>query len=309
MESRASRVISAFRSGEAKAPAPTLHCDPRQRGNRLPVATKALPLMLSAVAIVGVHGGARAQTLDDKYWINVAAYFPKIDTNVRVATKTQTVVATDIDFEKDLALDNDKVLPSVSAGARFGRVIVGADYFKLNRTGTVNLAREINFDGQTFPLDAAVRSTFDSDIYRLTVGYAIVQKPNLELGAAIGLHATRFEMGIAAQGASANQATQIAAKRRDVLAPLPTLGLFGTYKVAPRVHLNARVDYLSLKIDQYDGRLVNAQAGINYSVVKNIALGVIYRYVDYRLGVDKDNWDGRIRYKLHGPAILVQASF
>ncbi|WP_395335476.1 hypothetical protein WBP06_26245 [Novosphingobium sp. BL-8H] len=301
MESRASRVNAIFRPGQD---------EPTGR-RRLPVATRALPLALPLVLCAATIAGgtAHAQSLDNKYWINAAAYFPKIDTNVRVATKTQTEVATDIDFEKDLGLDDNKVLPSVSAGARFGRVIVGVDYFKLNRTGNVNLGRDINFDGETYPLNAAVRSTFDSDIYRVTVGYAIVRKPDLQLGAAIGLHATKFDMGIAAQGRGSNQATAVAARRKDVLAPLPTLGLFGTYRIAPRVDLNARADYLSLKIDQYDGRLLNAQAGVNYSIVKNIALGVIYRYVDYRLGVDKDNWDGRVRYKLHGPAILVQASF
>ncbi|WP_395398084.1 hypothetical protein WBP07_26515 [Novosphingobium sp. BL-8A] len=269
---------------------------------------RALALIVSTTAILSCQS-VHAQTLDNKYWINAAAYFPKIDTNVRVATKTQTEVATDIDFEKDLALDDSKVLPSVSAGARFGRVIVGADFFRLNRTGTVNLAREINFDGETFPLSAAVRSTFDSDIYRLTVGYAIVQNKSLELGAAIGIHVTNFDMGIAAQGRGSAQATQVSTRRKDVLAPLPTLGVFGTYNVAPRLNLNARVDYLSLKIDQYDGELVNAQAGASYAVVKNISLGAVYRYVYYRLGVDKDEWDGRVRYKLHGPALVVQAQF
>ena len=271
-------------------------------------ARRALALIASATTIMSCQA-VHAQTLDAKYWIDAAAYFPKIDTNVRVATKTQTEVASDIDFEKDLGLDDSKVLPSVSAGARFGRVIVGADFFKLNRTGTVNLGRDINFDGETFPLSAAVRSTFDSDIYRLTIGYAFVQNKSLRLGAAIGAHVTNFDMGISAQGRGSTQATQVSARRKDVLAPLPTLGLFGTYKVAPRTHVNARIDYLSLKIDQYNGELVNAQAGVNYAVVKNISLGAVYRYVYYRLGVDKDEWDGRVRYRLHGPAIVVQAQF
>jgi hypothetical protein len=44
-------------------------------------------------------------------------------------------------------------------------------------------------------------------------------------------------------------------------------------------------------------------------VAKNLALGVAYRYVDYRLGIDKERWNGRVRYKLYGPAVLLQASF
>jgi len=94
-----------------------------------------------------------------------------------------------------------------------------------------------------------------------------------------------------------------------VLAPLPTIGAFATAKVHPRIELNGRLDWLSLSIDDYDGRLLNAQVSASYAISGNLALGVAYRYVDYRLGVDKDGWDGRVRYKLFGPAILLQAAF
>ena len=77
------------------------------------------------------------------------------------------------------------------------------------------------------------------------------------------------------------------------------------YKIAEETGF----DWLSLEIDDYDGRLLNAQVGANYLVTKNIAVGVAYRYVDYRLGIEKDRWDGLVRYKLYGPAILLQASF
>lgn len=253
---------------------------------------------------------ARAQTLDNKYWVSVMAFYPKIDTNVRVAVEgPNQPVGTDIDFEKDLNMDDNEVLPSVTAGARFGRFIIGADFYKLKRNGNIALARDITFDGVTYPVAANVESGFDSDIYRLTVGYAIVQTPTLELGAALGAHVTRFDLSLAGQSAAGSEGVQIESRRRDVLAPLPTLGLFGTWKVAPKFELNARVDYLSLKIDQYDGRLVNAQVGANYAIFKNVAVGVAYRYVDYRVGIEKDRWNGRIRYKLKGPALVFQASF
>lgn len=272
-------------------------------------ARKIWLLVASAGSLLAWQTPAHAQTLDNKYWVNVMAFFPKINTDVRVATKTQNTVATDIDFEKDLDMDNNEVLPSVSAGARFGHVIVGADFYKLNRNGTVNLARDISFDGVVYPTSAQVDSAFDSTIYRLTVGYAFVQNETVELGAGIGLHATQFKIRLEGEGTVGGVSGQTEVRRKEVLAPLPTIGAFGTYKVAPRVQINGRIDWLSLKIDQYNGRLLNAQAGVNYDVMKNISVGVAYRYVDYRLGVDKDRWDGRIRYKLHGPALLLQASF
>ncbi len=255
------------------------------------------------------HGAAQAQTLAKNYWINVQAYYPKVDTNVRVTAKTEETVGTDIDLEQDLKLDREDVVPAVSVGSRFGHVVLGADYFRLKRTGEVNLSRDITFDDTTYPADASVRSGFSSDIYRLTVGYAFIQKPDLELGAAIGLHATDFDVSLSGEASVGNASGSSTVRRKKVFAPLPTLGLFGTWKIAPKLEVNGRVDYLSLNVGDYDGKLVNVQAGINYQVLDNVALGIAYRYVDYRLGIDKDEWSGRVRYQLNGPALVLQAAF
>ena len=265
--------------------------------------------MTSAAAILIVPAQAGAQTLSDDYWINVMAFAPKIDTNVRVQTKTDTIVGTDIDFENDLAMDNDEVLPSVSIGSRFGRVIVNADFYKLKRSGSTSLRRDITFDDVTYPASAQIGSSFDSDIYRLTVGYAFVQNETLELGAGLGLHATRFDLSIEGEASVGSAGASTEVRRRDFLAPLPTLGAFATYRLSDRIEANARLDYLSLKIGDYDGKLVNAQASVSYQIVRHVSLGVAYRYVDYRVGVDKDLWSGRVRYKLHGPAFILQGSF
>jgi opacity protein-like surface antigen len=271
----------------------------------------ALTGACAAAAALSVPAGA--QTLDNNYWVSAMAFFPRIDTDVRIGSSTPATpgaeIGTDIDFEQDLALDKGEILPSFSGGARFGKVIVGADFYKLNRNGQTGLKRDITFDGVVYPANVQVRSGFDSQIYRLTVGYALVQNPTLELGAAIGAHVTRFETSLSGFASVGGQAGQTETRRRDTLAPLPTIGAFGTWKVAPRVELNGRFDWLSLKIDDYDGRLLNAQVGANYAVAKNLALGVAYRYVDYRLGIDKERWNGRVRYKLYGPAVLLQASF
>lgn len=254
------------------------------------------------------HGAAYAQTLDDKYYINVEAYFPRVDTNVR-ANATAASVGTDISLERDLDMKHKEVLPAVSAGGRFGRILVGFDYFRLKRTGSVTLQRDIEFDGATYPVDATLNSSFSSDIYRLTVGYAIVRKPNLELGAGLGIHATNFVVSLSGDASVGEESASATTRRKKVLAPLPTVGVFGTWKVAPRVELTGRFDYLKLKISDYDGKLINAQAAVNYTVFKHASIGLAYRYVDYTLGVTKASWNGQVRYKLSGPAVTFQYSF
>lgn len=172
-------------------------------------ATLNLGRSARAAALLGVMAATllwqapvQAQTLSDDFWINAQAYYPKVDTQVRVDANTDQSIGTDIDFERDLDLDGKEVLPAVSAGARFGRVVVGADFFRLKRSGSVGIAREIEFDGATYPVNARVDSGFSSDIYRLTVGYAFVSKPDLEIGAALGLHATNFRVSLSGEASA-----------------------------------------------------------------------------------------------------------
>lgn len=264
----------------------------------------------SAIAVAMLAAPqASGQSLDNDYWINVQAYYPKVDTDVRVTADIADTIGTDIDLERDLSLDDRDILPAVTVGSRFGKIVVGFDFYKLNRDGVVELGRDINFDDVTFPLNARVESGFDSDVYRLTVGYSFIQRTDLEVGAALGLHATDFTVSISGEIAGNEFEAESEARRRSILAPLPTVGLYGTWRIGRNFEANGRVDYLSLNIDDYDGELINAQAGINYAITRNIAIGAAYRYVRYRIGVDKELWNGRMTYELNGPALIAQASF
>ncbi|RJF85945.1 outer membrane beta-barrel protein [Sphingomonas cavernae] len=253
---------------------------------------------------------ANAQALEDRFWLEASAYFPKVDTDVSVSSNTANNIGTQIDLESDLGLDDDSTLPAFFAGVRIGgNFSIGAEYYSLGRDGTVDLARDITFDGVTYPAAASVTSSFNTDVYRLTLGYAFVRNDNLEIGGALGLHATDFEIQLEGTGNVGNTTGQFQSRRRSVLAPLPTVGLFATFEVAPRVTLNGRIDYLSLKIDDYDGRLINSQAAIMYRAFKNVGIGAMYRYVDYRVDVEKANWRGRVAYEFKGPAIFLQIGF
>lgn len=254
---------------------------------------------------------AHAQSLDDKFWLEVSAYWATVDSSIRVEPANSTQPGTVIDFESDLDLDNRKALPALFAGARLGdRWTIGAEYYSLNRSATRGTSRELVFDDVTFPVSASVSSKFDSDIYRLTVGYAFYRTEGAEIGGAIGLHATDFEIELTGEArVGSGPRVQSVTRRRAALAPLPTLGLFGSVRVAPQVTLSARADYLSLSVDKYDGRLLNAQAAATYRAFENVGIGVAYRFVDYRVDVDKDDWHGRVKYKFRGPALFLQAGF
>jgi hypothetical protein len=275
---------------------------------------RASRIGISAGLLAGcliVNSSANAQALDDKYWAQIAGYYTKIDTKVRVSPASNPNGGTQIDLEDDLNFDNDEILPSFSAGARLGSGFqVALDYYALNRDSTATLARDITINDVTYPVNASVTGSFKTNIYRFTLGWAFIRKDNFELGAAIGLHATDISFGIEGQGTTSG-GTSVTLQRREqnVLAPLPTVGVFTTFNVAPKLTLGARIDYLSLSIDNYDGRLINTQASLAYRFTRNFGVGVMYRYVDYRLDVEKRDYVGRFAYNFKGPAIFLEAGF
>lgn len=260
-------------------------------------------------AFAAFASSAHAQNIEDRYWLEAQAFWPDIDTTVRVEGNGG-LIGTKIDLESDLKLKDRKSLPAFFAGARFGDhwSIIG-EYYALDRGGSASASRDIAFDDVTFPAGATISSEFNTDVYRLAVGYSFVRNDKVDLGASLGLHVTQFEVALEGQGRIGNASIQSQARKRDALAPLPTLGLYGAYRVAPRLSLGGRVDYLSLKVSDYDGRLINAEARASYRLFKNVGVGVMYRYVDYDLEIEKDRWNGEVAYKFKGPAIFLQAAF
>jgi len=264
----------------------------------------------TAIATIFAAAPAAAQAVGDKVWLEGGAYWPDVDSHVRVQSKVLPLPAAEIDLEGDLALEDRQTLTSISGGVRIGsRLVVSADYYTLKREATRSIEREIVFDDVVYPVGVSVTSGFDSDIYRLTVGYDFVRLDKAEIGAAIGLHATRFEVSISGAGRIGNVSAGTQVRRRRIFAPLPTVGLFAHATVLPRVTANARIDYMSLGIDDYRGRLINTQASLSWRFVENVGVGVMYRYVDYRVRADKERWEGRLSYRFHGPAAFLQIGF
>ena len=274
--------------------------------------TKCCFLMSGAAVgaiFVAFASSAQAQNVDDRYWLEAQAFWPDIDTTVSVAGNGG-IVGTKIDLESDLKLKDRKSLPAFFAGARFGDhwSIIG-EYYALNRSASANSSRDLTFDDVTFPAGATISSEFDTDVYRVAIGYSFIRNDKVDFGAAVGLHVTQFTVGLEGQGHVGAAAVQSQTRKRDALAPLPTLGLYGAYQVTDRLSLGGRVDYLSLKVSDYDGRLINAEARLSYRVFQNVGVGVMYRYVDYDLDIEKDRWNGEVAYKFKGPALFLQAAF
>lgn len=271
---------------------------------------KPLRVVFASVALVGslVSGVATAQEaswavnpgLQDRWTLEIGGYAPNVDTTANLNTVFGP--GTSVNFEQDLGLDDRKVSATVLGRVRLGdRWRIEAEYFGLNRSGAQAINRSISWGDNTYPVGIAVSSEFDTDIYRLSGGYSFIKNEQAELGIALGVHATDFRISLAATG--------VGVETGDELAPLPTVGLYGSYALSPRWLLSGRVDFFTLKYNDYDGSLVNLTAGVDYRFARNFGIGLGYRYVDYDLSITKSRFNGGVEYKFSGPVLYLVGSF
>jgi len=238
---------------------------------------------------------------EDRWNFQLSVFYPDVSTTARLDNST-TGRGTEVDFESDLDLTDRKALGDISGSVRLGeKWRIEAEYFALNRSGTRTINRTINWGNISYPVNATVSSSFDSDVYRVSGGYSFVKDKEKEFGVALGLFVTDFKASLST--------TNLGSSAGDTLAPLPTIGAYGAYAFTKRWLLSGRVDYFTLNYDDYDGSLTNVQAQVEYQITRNFGVGLGYRYVDYDLTVSDSSWSGNVEYKFHGPTLFGTATF
>ena len=266
----------------------------------------AHPCVFAAVTLLACTTSARAERPEDNYWLRIEGYYAKAESTARVdATNGQT--GTVIDFEKDLGLGETKTTAAFLLGARFfDNWRTEFEYYELKRNSSRVIDREISWGDTVYPISARLDASFDSTIYRWSTGYSFIKSTEAELGASLGLHVTSF--GLALSG-STGEGGALQTERREQTVPLPTLGLYGTYAFSPEISMNGRADVLYLSYNEYSGRLLNFNLGVDWRFTKNFGVGVGYRFVDYQLDITRNSWHGEVNYKFSGPTVYLNAAF
>ncbi|HET7527790.1 MAG TPA: outer membrane beta-barrel protein [Burkholderiaceae bacterium] len=264
----------------------------------------------AAAALACVSGAAFAEAPTDRYWAGLEYFYPTISSTAHIDATATARPGSTINLEDELDLSDRKGTPYLDLGMRLGENWrIEFEYYQLKRSATTVLTRQIDWGDTTFPVGATLNSTFNSTIYRLTGGWSFLKNQQAEAGLGFGLHITDFTTQLSGQGTGVLTGTGFQREAHDALVPLPTVGLYGSYMATPQLILRGRVDFLSLKYGDYDGRLTNWMAAVDWRVAKNFGFGAGYRYVDYKLDATKSDFTGNVRYTFKGPTIFANVAF
>ncbi len=286
---------------------PLLHQSVLRSQSTRSVVAAARAAML--VLMVTGTSQAYAQHFDRDAWLLVSAFRPTIDSKVRIDGSLPGS-GTQVDLESDLGLPDKKTLPSALFGWRFSQSFrLEVEYLSLKRSGTRTIDRDITWDDTVYPASATLSGSFNTDVYRASVGWSAIRTPTAELGGSLGVHVTRFVALVSGQGSVNGISSPFAAQREDVLVPLPTVGLFGAMSLTPELRLTGRVDFFSLTYGAYQGGLLNTEAALSWHFTPNWSAALGYRFVRYDLDVSKDSLVGAMKYRFNGPSLGVAFAF
>jgi hypothetical protein len=183
-------------------------------------------------------------------------------------------------------------------------------WFNSSWSQSTNLAEEIEWGGEVYPVNARVSSDFQFDVYELAYEYSFLRRDNYELAGSAGLHWTTVSAGLKAKASASNGTLETDIDREgSVDLPLPVIGLRGTWGLPHNFWIDAGAQFFALSIDQYDGNLQDYRVMLTWQPNKWIGLGVGYNLFRVDVDVDTSNFAGNLDWQYDGPMFSYSVVF
>jgi hypothetical protein len=250
-----------------------------------------------------------ADPLENPFHLTLGTFIVDTDTDVRVDGKLGT--GTPIDFDRTFGDEGDQTRFRLDGSWRFAkRHKVRAMIFSTSRSDSREFDRDIEWDDEVFPVGARIKGEVDFDVYQVAYEYLFLRRETWELGASFGVHYTAFETSLSATVESGGTSGSVSRKAdADLNAPLPVIGLHGTWGLGHDLWLNATAQFFSLSIDEYSGGLQDYRIGLVWQPKSWVGVGIGYDRFTVDVDVDTSGFKGALDWTYQGPIIYYSVMF
>lgn len=271
-------------------------------------------LAASVVGALLLSSAARAadgpNLLDQGFDVSLGTFIVNQDTKVRLDGQTagDVVPGTPVDWEKNFG-DGDTTRFRLDGYWRFAeRHKVRMMWFNSSRSDSTTINREIEWQGETFPIDAKVKGESKFQIIELAYEYAFMRRENFELTGTAGIHYTDFSTSLSAN-INDGEVVRHVKKEGSVGAPLPVFGGRALWHMGGDFWLDASGQWFALSIDQYDGSVTDLRAAAIWQPSKWVGVGLGYNRFKIDVNVDQDKFRGNLNWAYSGPQLFYTVHF
>lgn len=210
-----------------------------------------------------------------------------------------------IDFGGQFGLDRKDELLEIDFQWRFGeKWSLSAQHFQVSGERSAFLEENLEWNNVVFSRGTNAQASTDFTLYRLFFARSLTDGGKTDFGLGAGLH--WLEIGAGIEGSIlVNNTVVFSRESVKASSPLPNIGAWYSYSLSPRWVIKARGDWFGASIDEYDGSLVNFQAGINFALFKHGGIGVAYNFVELDVDVDNNLWNGSANLTYEGPFAFI----
>lgn len=287
-------------------------CSNSQPQFRHPRRSRSWGPALSGLALLPVSAlcDDAPRILGDSFYIAVGTFIVDTDTTLRLDGSAGEQ-GRPIDWEKSFG-DGDVNRFRFDGFWRFAdRHKLRALVFSTSRNGSRTFDDEIEWGGATFSANGTIDGEMKFAIYELAYEYAFMRRESYEVAASIGLHYTDFEatLGGTATATGSGGIAGSVEKKGSVGAPLPVIGLRGTWALARTFSIEVSGQFFSLTYGDIDGNIQDYRALLNWQPKSWLGLGVGYDRFSIDVDVDASNFKGAMDWSYKGPMIFYSVAF
>lgn len=262
-----------------------------------------IKVLTALLMLVATSLAANAQSAEfEKFSISIGVFLTDRDTDTRLDGDVLGT-GTPVNLEDEFGLDKSDSVFRLDGYYRFNeRHRIDFSVFDLSRSASTQIDRDIDWNDTLYPINAAVDSQFDLDIYKVAYTWSFLHREKGYIGATLGLYVADIGTSVSAEMIGASSVG-------GVTAPLPVLGLRAQYEFNEKWSARGSAEFFALEYGDFTGSLNDLYVGIDYRLFERVAVGVGWNSVEIDVGVKKANFAGDLDWSYNGGLIFLKFNF
>jgi hypothetical protein len=285
--------------------------------HRLAITRTHMMRLLAGGALLAICAG-QALAEDTKlsqqpFQISLGSFTNESDITLRADGSVNNAEGTEINWGNTIG-DVDGTTVRLDSYWRINdRHHVRLMYTENSNKRTRILDRDIEWQGETIPVDASVDSEFGFYVVELAYEYDFSKREDRELVLSAGLHYTAFTaelIGTYTTPGGGGGTTTVGSEAK-LGAPLPVLGARGMWNLGGNWWLDGQVQFFQIKFDGIDGSILNYRAAVIWQPKQWLGLGFGYDSFGIDVDVDSENNElsGSLDWTYSGPQMFFNFAF